>query len=102
MIRHVVLLRFKDDTPADTQAAIEQAFAGLSREIPHIRNLEWGVNSSAEGLDKGFTHCFLISFENEVERDAYLPHPAHTRLVAVMQPWLADVLVVDYALGATT
>jgi len=97
MIRHVVLLRFKEEASAARRSELALAFAGLERDIAQIGAIEWGVNASAEGLDKGFTHCFVVSFAGAAERDAYLPHPAHQAFVAQLQPWLADVLVLDYA-----
>ena len=97
MIRHLVLLRFKEDIPPVRLAQLEQDFAALPARIAGIRQLEWGVNVSAEGLDKGFTHGFFLSFDDEAGRDAYLPHPEHQALVGRMQPWLADALVIDYA-----
>ncbi|MDR6860457.1 Dabb family protein [Variovorax guangxiensis] len=100
MIRHVVLLRFKDGIPPDRLAELEQDFAALAGRIDGIRQLEWGVNASPEGLNKGFTHCFLVSFDNEADRDAYLPHAEHQAFVSHLQPSLADVLVVDYAPAA--
>ena len=96
MIRHVVLLKFKDEATPERRAELAAAFASLGAEIPQVRSLEWGLNASPEGLDRGFTHCFLVTFECAADRDAYLPHPAHLAFVAELQPCLADVLVVDY------
>ena len=98
MIRHVVLLRFLDEAAPDRCAAIAVAFEGLASKISQVRYLEWGLNASPEGLDKGFTHCFLVTFDGEADRDVYLSHPAHQAFVSELKPWLADVLVVDYAL----
>lgn len=97
MIRHVVLLKFKEDVPADRLSDLERGFVALSERIEIVRQVEWGVNASREGLDKGFTHCFVLSFDNEADRDAYLPHPEHQAFVGRLQPWLADVLVLDFA-----
>jgi len=102
MIRHVVLIRFKEDTTAAQRAQFVRAFDALASQIAQIRRLESGVNSSPEGLDKGFTHCFLVSFESVVDRDAYLPHPAHQAFVQETSAWVADVLVLDYELPMPT
>ncbi|MBK9393101.1 MAG: Dabb family protein [Uliginosibacterium sp.] len=75
--RHVVLFKFKDETPAATVRAIEQAFSALCAALPFVRGFEWGVNSSPEGLSMGFTHCFIVSFADAAARDVYLPHPLH-------------------------
>lgn len=96
MIRHLVLLKFKPEADAGRIAGIEQAFAALRGTIDAVRDLEWGTDISAEGLAKGFTHAFLLSFADAAGRDAYLPHPAHQAFVAQLQPLLADVLVIDY------
>jgi len=36
-----------------------------------------GPQLQPEGLDQGFTHCFIVSFDGPEGRDAYLIHPAH-------------------------
>jgi Stress responsive A/B Barrel Domain len=96
MLRHLVLLRFKSTaTPADI-AAIERAFCALRTLVDGVSALEWGTDVSPEGLAKGFTHAFMLSFAGALQRDAYLPHPAHQAFVAQLTPALDDVLVLDF------
>ena len=95
-LRHVVLFKFKQETPPDTVRKIEEAFNTLPGEIPEIRGYEWGINNSPEGADKGFTHCYLLTFSSEEDRAVYLPHPKHKAFGALLSSWLEDVLVVDY------
>lgn len=95
-LRHVVLFKFKDGTPAESVRAIEDKFRSLRGRIPGIVAYEWGTNVSPEKLDQGFTHCFFVSFADAAARDAYLPHPAHKEFVDVLRPHLDKVLVVDY------
>ena len=78
--RHVVLFKFKDSTPVATVEAIEAAFSNLCRELTFVVDFEWGRNNSPENLNNGLTHCFLVTFANEQDRDRYLPHPAHVAL----------------------
>ncbi|WP_100612518.1 Dabb family protein [Confluentibacter lentus] len=95
-LRHVVLFKFKESsTPADIKE-VETAFGKLPSEIKEIKAYEWGLNNSPEGLNKGFTHCFLVTFDSEEDRAVYLPHPSHKSFVDVLSPHLDDVLVVDY------
>jgi quinol monooxygenase YgiN len=96
VLRHLVLLRFKADASAEAVAGIARAFVALREQIDGVRDLEWGTDVSPEGLAKGFTHAFLLSFDDAAARDAYLPHPAHQVFVAQLKPLLDDVLVVDY------
>lgn len=96
VLRHVVLFKFRDGTPEEKIGEIEAAFSQLPEKIALIRSFEWGLNNSPEGLNKGFTHCFFLTFASEDDRDAYLPHPDHKAFGALLGPWLEDVLVVDY------
>ncbi len=95
-LRHVVLFKFKDGTAAEDIQKVEAAFSALPSKIPQIKDYEWGINNSPEGLEKGFTHCFFLTFESEADRAIYLPHPDHKAFGAVLTPFLDDVLVVDY------
>ncbi len=96
LLRHVVLFKFKDESSAEDIKKVEDAFIALKDEISLIKDFEWGTNNSPEGLNKGLTHCFFVSFETEKDRDDYLPHPAHKAFVEVLMPHLDDVTVVDY------
>ena len=96
ILRHVVLFKFKDDTSAGDIKAVEDAFRALPAEIDLIRDFEWGVDVSVEGIAQGFTHCFFLTFASAADRDAYLPHPAHTRFGELVRPFLDKVLVIDY------
>ena len=98
-LRHVVLFKFKEGTDPEAIATVETAFAELSTKISEIKSFEWGLNNSPEGLEKGFTHCFLVTLDSEEGRDIYLPHPDHQAFVKLLDGILEDVLVVDYWTG---
>lgn len=96
VLRHVVLFAFKATaTPADI-ARLEAAFAALPEQISVVRGFEWGTNVSPENLANGFTHCFIVSFDDAAGRDTYLPHPAHKAFVAMAGPVVDKALVVDF------
>ena len=95
-IRHVVCFKFKEDATDAQIRKVEKAFAGLKKKIPEIKGLEWGVNNSPEGLNKGFTHCFIVTFADEKGREIYLPHPDHKAFVEILKPILDDVFVIDF------
>lgn len=96
MLRHVVLFKFKDDSSAADVQKVVDAFRGLKKAIPEVAAFEYGTNNSPEGLANGFTHCFLITFKSEKDREVYLPHPAHKAFVDVLKPHLDKVQVIDY------
>jgi Stress responsive A/B Barrel Domain len=93
---HVVSLKFKPEATPDQIKAVETAFAGLKDKVPGILSLNWGRNVSPENRNKEFTHCFVVTFGSEKDRDAYLPHPEHKALGKVLGPVLADVMVIDF------
>jgi hypothetical protein len=96
VLRHVVLFAFKDNSTPQQIQQIEQAFRDLPHKIEVIHNFEWGTNVSPENLDQGYTHCFLVTFLSEQDRNTYLPHPAHKEFVTLLEPHLEKVLVIDY------
>ena len=96
LLRHVVLFKFKETATKENVKEIEDEFAKLPEQIDSVKEFEWGINNSPEGHDKGFTHCFLVSFADEQGREVYLPHPAHKAFVEILKPHLAEVCVVDY------
>ncbi len=95
-LRHIVLFKFKETTTSENIKKVENAFAALPSKIKEIKAFEWGTNNSPEGLDKGFTHSFVVTFDSEEGRAIYLPHPDHQAFVEVLKPHLEDVLVIDY------
>jgi hypothetical protein len=78
-VRHVVVFKYKKDaTPAQIKE-VTDAFRSLKGKIPGIVSFEQGPNISPEKLDQGFSHVYLLTFENAAARDAYLPHPDHNK-----------------------
>ena len=99
VLRHVVMFNFKQGTEETTIRQIEGAFAALPEKISEIRDFEWGTDVSVEGKANGFTHCFLVSFGSEQDRDVYLPHPDHQEFVSLVRPHVEKSLVLDYWAG---
>jgi len=96
VLRHIVMFKFSDSaTPANIQK-IEEAFAKLPQKIDGIQSFEWGINSSPEGMNQGLTHCFLLTFTSDKDRDAYLIHPAHKEFGKILGPYLDKVTVLDF------
>ena len=95
-LKHIVLCAFKDTATKENIQSIVDAFAKLKHKINGIHDFEWGTNVSPENLNQGFTHCFQLTFLSDEDRDAYLPHPAHTAFGDLLHPHLDKVLVIDY------
>ncbi len=50
-------------------------------------------------MNDGFTHGFLITFDSEESRDAYLPHPIHEQAKDVVVPRLERAIVFDFVVN---
>jgi poly(3-hydroxybutyrate) depolymerase len=95
-VYHVVHFKFKADSKKEDVEKVVAAFAELKTKIPAVQEMLHGTNSSPEGLAKGFTHCWIVTFKNTADRDAYLVHPAHAAFVEVLKPQLEEPMVVDF------
>jgi hypothetical protein len=95
-LRHVVSFKFKSTATSEEVKKVEQEFRGLKKKIREIVDLEWGTNVSKEKLNKGFTHCFIVTFKSEKDRDAYIVHPAHAEFVKLVGPVLEEAFVIDF------
>jgi hypothetical protein len=97
-VRHVVVFKYKDGTSAEQIEQVTDAFRALQDKIPGIVAFEHGVNDSPEGRNLGFTHVYLLTFEDAAARDEYLPHPEHRAFGELLGRLgiLEDVFVVDY------
>lgn len=95
MVEHILLMRWKDQTP---QEAIDRAMAalrGFKEQIPGIVDLSCGLNFSERA--KGYTHALVVRFNDRAALDAYFPHPEHQRVVQnLINPFRADTLILDY------
>lgn len=95
-LRHVVLFGWKPNANKDSIQMAIKAFGELPQKIKSIKKYEWGENNSPELLNQGQTHCFLLTFSSEKDRDAYLVHPVHQAFTKLLPTILDKVTVIDY------
>ena len=88
MVTHIILLKIRADIPPSRVDEAFGALADLRTKIPGLLSFAGGAYSSDEGLHKGFTHGFVMTFADAAARDAYLPHPAHEDVKAQLLPLL--------------
>lgn len=96
--RHVVVFKYKADASKADIQKVTDSFAALQDKIPGITSFEHGINNSPEGKNMGFTHVYMLSFEDAKARDNYLPHPEHKKFGELLGKLgvVEDVFVVDY------
>ena len=95
-LHHVVLVKFKDDVMSATIQKVLREFELLPVKIPGFSGFQWGTDNSPEGLQKGLTHAFVMTFESAAALKAYLPHPDHKALVKLLRPAVAETFAFDF------
>ena len=95
-VKHYGCFQFKDDV---TDSQIDECFsamAGMVGKIPGLLDFHHGPYESDEGLNDGYTHGFIMTFESPAARDAYLPDPIHEGVKDIVVPRLERVVVFDF------
>lgn len=95
-LQHVVCFKFKQTATKAQIEHLNKEFALLKDKIPGIVGYQAGVNNSPEGLNKDFTHCYIVTFKTEKDREGYLPHPEHQKFVTIVKEIVDDVFVIDF------
>ncbi len=95
-VKHYGIFQFKEDV---TPEQIDHCFGemkGMVGNVPGVLEVLHGPYDGPEGLNEGFTHGFVMTFESPETRDAYLPHPEHELVKDVVIPCLEKVIVFDF------
>jgi len=95
-VKHFAVLQFKDQVTPDQVDECFRELASLVDRIPGLLDFQHGPYDSPEGLNDGFTHGFIMTFESPEARDAYLPHPEHERVKDLLVPRLERFVVFDF------
>ncbi|MEZ8102339.1 Dabb family protein [Vibrio bivalvicida] len=96
MIRHILLIKFKQDAEQSEINKLRTLFEQMPAKIEGVVEVEWGLNDSPENKNQDYTHSVLMTFADEAGRQNYLPHPEHDALKEVFRPLLDDIIVFDY------
>src|SRR3954468_2130710 len=73
ILRHVVMITFKQDANADSIQALDNLYIVLSKNSV-VKDFEWGINMSTR--DTGvIKHVYTTSFSSKEDMDAYRKLP---------------------------
>ena len=90
LLRHVVLLKFKDDVDkAEAKAKMEAGLNEMAAKISELKSFACGGDAN---LDPERNHDFVIiaDFADEAAYKAYSVHPAHVEVIGrLIKPVLA-------------
>ena len=95
MIRHVVLLSWKQGVSQDQIDEVTAAFRALKDEIPEIVSYSFGQDAGIFGGNADY--ALVADFENEADLKAYVKHPRHQELMAdITGPILASFQAIQF------
>ena len=94
LLRHIVIITFKQDAPADSITALDNVYRGLSKSS-FVKDFELGLNVSAR--DTGVVkHVYVTTFASKEDMKSYSKIPEYAKLFKISLPISDDVTVVDY------
>ena len=94
LLRHIVIITFKQDASADSIKALDDVYMGLSKS-PLVKDFEMGINVSTR--DSGVVkHVYVTSFASKDDMKLYAKIPEYARLFKISLPISEDVTVADY------
>ena len=80
MLRHVVMIKLKQDAPADAAEGLREGLSRLPGKIPEIQAYAFGPDL---GLREGnFDFCLVADFLDAEAFARYVVHPDHQRFVS--------------------
>ncbi|MGC2192173.1 MAG: Dabb family protein [Candidatus Dormiibacterota bacterium] len=89
MVRHVVLMRFREDSPPGTVAAVVQGLRSLPAQIPAIRSMTAGQDLGV--VPNGCDLAIVADFASSEEYLVYANHPAHRQVVEeLIDPFVVE------------
>ena len=95
MFRHVVLLRWKPNTPDAARRAVHEGLSQLPGAIPQIRHYHFGDDA---GLAEGnYDLAVVADFDDAADYQIYAAHPRHQEVIAErIRPHLEARVAVQY------
>jgi hypothetical protein len=103
MIRHIVLIRFRNDLSEDEIARLLAPLGPLSARLGFTA--VWGRSESPEQIERGYLHGFTADFASWDALAAYQDDAGHKEfgvgLVAHAEGGLDGILVFDLAVPRT-
>jgi hypothetical protein len=96
MLRHVVLMKLREDATPLQRAEVVRRLAAMKDEIPELKELTVGPAAFPGGYEIG-----LIADVEDAEAFArYVPHPVHQAVIDdLLTPLMTDVATIQIDLG---
>ncbi|TGD72133.1 Dabb family protein [Mangrovimicrobium sediminis] len=94
MLRHIVLLKFKEDHTPEQVAAVVDGLNSLSEAIPQIVSYTHG--SDAGNTNSPYDYAIVADFASAEDAAIYQDHPAHKAVGAHVVAIMADAAQMQF------
>ncbi len=95
MLRHIVMLRFKDHEKVDQNAReFKERLMALESLVPELKRMEVGLNVNTK--PSAYDLVLTSDFDDEAALNAYRIHPEHVKVLDFMRSIVSETAVVDY------
>ncbi|MBO0692821.1 MAG: Dabb family protein [Acidimicrobiaceae bacterium] len=89
MLTHIVVMNFKEDSPADQADQIVDALSSLPEQIPELK--EYRIGKDLGLVEGNWDLGVVATFDNEADYRAYSTAPAHLKIVSeLVRPFVAQ------------
>ncbi len=95
MLRHIVMIKFKDEyRNKETSAELEKMLLDLLNSIDELKRMEVGHNISIK--PSAMDLVLTADFDDIAGLDAYRVHPEHVKVLDYLKIVMEKAHVVDY------
>jgi hypothetical protein len=94
MLKHVVLMKFKEGITDAEISALEQGLGALPAKIPEIKGFQFGRD--VVHSERSYDFALVSDFENLEAMQRYQVNPEHVPVVGLVRSLSASILAVDF------
>lgn len=94
MIIHIVMLKFKKETPKDTILDIKEKIENLKQAIDVLNSIEVGLNFADE--ERAMDMVLTATFNSRADLEVYANNPTHLEVIQLIKEAAEFTKVVDY------
>jgi len=94
MVKHIVMLDFKDENKKENLEKVKSMLEALVQSVPSLKSMEVGINFSQE--ERAMDLSLYSTFEDQAGLEAYAIHPAHLEVITFIKTVAIGSKVSDY------
>ncbi|NTW36611.1 MAG: Dabb family protein [Syntrophobacteraceae bacterium] len=94
MLKHVVFMKFKEETTDAQISDLEQSLGALPASISEIKLYELGRDIIHS--ERSYDFCLVSAFENLDALKRYQVHPDHVVVLNKVREMCSSILAVDF------